>query len=135
MTYDDGTIQAAATELYDEHRSLDALLRTLAHTTERNKLGGLLDGLHAQLYTHIQHEELPGGLYARLGALGETNEAEVRTLVDEHFRMLSAVRGMAVRVKHDDEPLAVFQAEIARLITWIEDHETREHRLAKAATA
>ncbi len=134
MSYDDGTIQAAATELYDEHRTIDALLRRLGYATARHELVELLDTLHGALHGHFAHEEYPGGLYQRLGALGEQNQAEVRKLVDEHFRMLAAVRGMSTRVKHDDEPLDVFQAEIAKLVTWLEDHETREHRLAKSAT-
>ncbi len=48
MSYDDGTIQAAASELYDEHRSLDALLRKLSRSDDRDAHGTLLDELQKQ---------------------------------------------------------------------------------------
>ncbi len=133
MTYDDGSVKAATNQLYDEHRSLDALLRTIRHTTDRVKLTEQLDELHGHLKAHFEHEEHPGGLYERIGALSDFGEIEVRKLVDEHYRMLSSVRGMVTRLRHDDEPLDVFQAEIAKLVAWIEDHEVSEHRLAELA--
>lgn len=133
MTYDDGSVKSATNQLYDEHRSIDALLRNLRHTTDREKLTGLLDDLHSHLQTHFEHEEHPGGLYERIGALSDFGEIEVRKLVDEHFRMLSSVRGMVTRLRFDDEPLEVFQQEIVKLIAWIEDHEVSEHRLAELA--
>jgi hypothetical protein len=134
MSYDDGTIHAAANQLYDEHRGIAALLRSLGRAKERDALASLLTELHSTLRGHFAHEEHPGGLYERLGALGSDSQAAVRGLVDDHFKMLCAVRGMATRVEHDDEPLEVFQAEIAKLLAWIEDHEVREHTLAKRAT-
>ncbi len=133
MSYDDGGVKAATEQLYSEHRSLDALLAKIRHTTDREALTGQLDDLHSQLRTHFQHEEHPGGLYERIGALSDFGEIEVRKLVDEHYRMLSAVRGMVTRLRHDDEPVDVFQAEIATLVAWIEDHEVSEHRLADLA--
>jgi hypothetical protein len=134
MSHDDGSIHAAANELYDEHRGLAALLRRLGRAGDRATLAAGLDELHAALRAHFAHEEHPGGLYERLGALGPEHQAAVRGLVGDHFEMLCAVRGMATRVRHDDEPVAVFLAEITKLMTWIEDHEVREHTLAKAAS-
>jgi hemerythrin len=133
MTYDDGSVKSATNQLYAEHRSIDALLRSLRRSEDRDELTELLDELHGQLQTHFEHEEHPGGLYERIGALSDFGEIEVRKLVDEHFRMLGSVRGMVTRLRHDDEPVAIFQAEIAKLISWIEDHEVSEHRLAELA--
>ena len=121
-------------ELHDEHRTLAGLLGRVRDTEDLLTLTPLLDELHPLLQLHFAHEEYPGGLYDRLGTRSFRFRTQVRRLVDEHFRMLSLVRGLAVRARspRPGEAAEILE-EAHRLVEWLSDHEAREHAMARKA--
>jgi len=128
------TVEAAEAELHDEHRALRDMVGRVQAAEDVITLAPLLDELHPLLQLHFAHEEYPGGLYDRLGTQAPQFRHDVRQLVDEHFRMLSMIRGLAVRARTpgDDEPAEILD-EARRLVAWLADHERREHAMARAA--
>ncbi|HEY3359523.1 MAG TPA: hemerythrin domain-containing protein [Polyangia bacterium] len=88
-------LDKARHDLDDEHQQLRRIVGRMREARDTATLAAALDELHPRLKEHFAHEEFPNGLYHSMGALARDHAAEVRELVDEHFQLLSAVRGLA----------------------------------------
>ncbi|MFQ6022486.1 MAG: hypothetical protein ACE5NW_07165 [Acidiferrobacterales bacterium] len=86
-------------ELADEHQHIMMLVERLKRHETVLHLVPLLEKLHAELIGHFAREQFPGGLYESLGAYGTEYHDELRILVSEHCRILSAVRGVLERAR------------------------------------
>jgi len=131
---DAAAVAEAEASLREEHRQMEDLLNRISGETGLPALRNLLDELHTTLKQHYAHEEYPGGLYDSMGALSPEFSDIVRQLVDEHYRMISAVRGLSRRVRDAGEqaPKELIQ-EAHQIVASLNAHESREHDLAAAA--
>jgi len=131
---DAAAVAEAEASLREEHRQMADLLNRICGETGLPALRTLLDELHTTLKEHYAHEEYPGGLYDSMGALSREFRDIVRQLVDEHYRMLSAVSGLSRRARDsgEQEPKDLIQ-EAHQIVASLRLHESREHELAAAA--
>lgn len=125
-------VRAAAEELRQEHREIEDLLWRLERATEANDVVDVLELLVPRLKDHFAKEEYPGGLYDRLGATRHARADELRSLVDDHFRMLSAIR--SVQLANDEQHREQTLAFARELLSWLADHERRERDLVVSVT-
>ena len=134
QTADPTAVAAAEDQLQGEHARMNDLLERVGATDQIEVLAALLQQLHTQLRQHFAREEYPGGLYDVMGACKPEFRQELRVLVDDHFRMLASVRGLAARAKEGgDKVRSVVLGEVTELIDFIHRHEKREHEMAKTA--
>lgn len=115
----------AAVALGREHAELKGLWGRLKTAKNPQALLPVLDELHPRLREHFEHEELPGGLYDTLGA----RSAEVRDLVDDHFVLLSAVRGLCAEARSPAAGQRLLK-EAAAVAERLRSHEQKELQLA-----
>ena len=128
----DGPIARARAALDEEHRRLGDLVGRLREVRDPAALAGLLDELHAALKAHFEHEEFPGGLYQSMGALGPRHAELVRDLVDQHFLLLAAVRGLADQARRAGPPTSpALLPDAVALADQLRAHEADENRLAE----
>jgi hypothetical protein len=132
MSKDDSTtaspVRRAILELKDEHAQIMGVVDQVANVSDAEALGPLLEKLHGLLKSHFAHEEYPDGLYATMGACTAEYRSDLRKLVDEHFGLLSTVRGMSERARLGHTEGLVEEA--GDLAQRLRDHETHEHALA-----
>ena len=126
----DRRVADAQAELAEEHAALHALVERVRGCSDAQALAGLLDELHRRLFVHFGHEEYPGGLYDRMGVISASYRDRVRALADDHFRLLSEIRGLARQAKSGGDGVV---AEAQRLAGVLREHEDREQALADAA--
>jgi hypothetical protein len=129
----DNPLTRARAELEEEHRGLRGLVGQLREAADPTAAAAILDELHGKLKAHFEHEEFPGGLYASMGALGPRHAEEIRDLVDQHFLLLAAVRGLADQARRapaDATPEILHDA--VAISDRLRVHEDKEHRLARA---
>ena len=94
-------------------------------------LGPLLEQLHTLLIRHFSHEQFPGGLYERMGAHGSRYHDELKTLIEDHCTILSAVRGLLERTRIADETEETrLLGDVGQVLAHLREHERREHALA-----
>lgn len=123
-------LEASITELENEHHTISALLGRLGDARDAGTLTAALHDLRRLLADHFAHEEQPGGLYDRLGVVSEQYRDRVRTLVDDHFKILSTVRTLEKQAG-ENKPEIV---EAARgLQALLAHHESREHEMVNLA--
>lgn len=125
------SLEQVYSELADEHRELMVLVERIRSHSGGIGLGPLLEELHMLLIRHFSHEQFPGGLYERMGAYGSRYHEELRTLIEDHCTILSAVRGLLERTRiagEGDETGLL--ADVAGVLRRLNDHERREHALA-----
>jgi hypothetical protein len=130
---DVAALDRARAALVDEHGALRAIVSRLREARDPAGQCAVLDELHAALKEHFAHEEFPGGLYQTLGALAREHAAEVRGLVDEHFQLLAAVRGLADEARRPAAGAAGgLRAQALAIADRLRAHEEKEHALAEA---
>lgn len=123
-------LETSIAELESEHHTISALLGRLGEARDTGTLAAALHDLRRLLADHFAHEERPGGLYDRMGVVSEQYRDRVRTLVDDHFKILASVRTLEKQAS-ENKPEIVdaargLQALLAR-------HETREHEMVDLA--
>lgn len=118
-------------ELADEHRELMSLVDRIQAHHGIIGLGPLLEQLHTLLIRHFSHEQFPGGLYERMGAHGSRYHDELKTLIEDHCTILSAVRGLLERTRIADETEETrLLGDVGQVLAHLREHERREHALA-----
>jgi hypothetical protein len=128
----DDSLARAQAALEEEHRALRNLVGRLREVADATALVPLLEELHGALKEHFEHEEFPGGLYQSMGALGPRYAAQVRDLVDQHFLLLAAVRGLADQARRASPPASpALLRDAAALAEQLRTHEADENRLAE----
>lgn len=120
-------------ELSAEHTTVRALVGKLRepHGTPHDKFA-VLEDLHGTLAKHFAHEEHPGGFYETMGACTAEHAEDLRVLVDQHFRILSAAQSLKERAREGLAPSQDFDADLTVLVETIAGHERREHELTDA---
>ena len=132
----DRSLENVLSQLANEHRELMALVERIRRHRALAGLVPLLEALHAILISHFSHEQFPGGLYERMGAHGSHHHGVLESLIEDHCRILSSVRGLLERVRMADAADApALLAEVDRVIEQLDDHEHREHALAERLVA
>lgn len=125
------TFDQVYAELEQEHRELMVLVEKIRTLRSTIGLTPLLETLHTSLIKHFSREQFPGGLYECMGAYGSRYHDELKTLVQDHCVILSSVRGLLERSRSADAGGdAILLAEVADILSHLQDHETREHALA-----
>lgn len=119
-------------ELATEHRTIMALITRIEGEREVADLSRLLDELHGSLIDHFAHEQFPGGLYERMGAMTPAYHEDIRTLVRDHCLILSSVsalleRSQSGRPGRESELLQ----DVAAMTRALHEHEHREHLLVE----
>lgn len=125
------TFEQVYKELEQEHRELMALVERIGEFRNTIGLAPLLEELHTLLIRHFSREQFPGGLYECMGAYGSRHHDELKTLVQDHCLILSAVRGLLEQLRaaaRRDEPALL--SALADVLAHLHDHEHREHTLA-----
>ena len=122
-------VRQAAQELREEHAQIMALVKTIEEGKDVAAISGQLETLHEVLLKHFAHEEYPKGLYDVMGACTAEHRDELRVLVDQHFSILSNLRGLVERSRGDAAPETVL-TEARALAESLREHETLEHKLA-----
>lgn len=118
-------------ELADEHRELMSLVERIQSHHGIIGLSPLLEQLHTLLIRHFSHEQFPGGLYERMGAHGSRYHDELKTLIEDHCTILSAVRGLLERTRIADETDETrLLGDVGQVLAHLREHERREHALA-----
>lgn len=120
-------------ELSAEHANVRSLVGKLRepHGAPRDVLS-VLEELHTTLAAHFAHEEHPGGFYETMGACTAEHAEDLRVLVDQHFRILSAAQSLKERAREGLSPSQDFDADLGVLVETIAGHERREHELSGA---
>ncbi|GAB4222489.1 MAG: hypothetical protein Kow0062_20120 [Acidobacteriota bacterium] len=129
-------VRQALYQLKDEHRTIMESVRAVleaAASPEGTDIVPLLESLHGTLARHFAHEEYPEGLYDRMGACTADHRDELRELVDEHFRLLSMLRGMIERARLGERERLADEARA--FAEQLRDHETKEHALGARLAA
>jgi hypothetical protein len=125
-------VEQAVASLHGEHQHIDELVRRIRESDSSETITGLLEELHDALKKHFAHEEYPGGLYHSLGACTAEHRRDLRVLVDQHFNLLSATRGLLERARlGGPEQRQEIVKEADQLAARLREHETHEHELAK----
>lgn len=123
-----GVVRQALMELKNEHAEILGHVQAMLDAPDTAALLPILETLHGVLMRHFAHEEYPDGLYHSMGALTSEHRKDLRELVDDHFVILSTLRGMIERAKlQRTETLA---ADVQALSERLRAHETHEHALA-----
>lgn len=122
-------------ELATEHANVRALVGKLRepHATPHDTFA-TLDELHATLAKHFAHEELPGGFYETMGVCTPDHAEDLRVLVDQHFRIISAAQSLKERARDGREASQAFDGDLTMLVETIAGHERREHELSDAVS-
>lgn len=121
-------VRKALMELKDEHAAIMLQVEEMVATDDPHRLQPILENLHGVLMKHFAHEEYPDGLYHTMGACTPEHRHDLRALVDDHFKILSTLRGMIERAKLGQT--AGLHAEAVALGEHMRAHETHEHALA-----
>jgi malate synthase len=130
------TIAHAQEELREDHRRLHVLVDRLRAAEDLDALATVLGELHTALTGHFNAEEKPGGLYDALGVCAPEFRDQLSELVDDHYRIASALRDMRDRARQDlGSPHDSLLGEAARLAQFLGEHEKREHAMVDAAMA
>jgi hypothetical protein len=130
------TIAHAHEELREDHRRIHALVDRLRAAEDLGALATVLEELHTALTAHFNAEEKPGGLYDAFGVCAPEFRGQLSGLVDDHFRIASALRDMRDRARHDlGSPHDSLLGEAVRLAQFLAEHEKREHAMVDAAMA
>lgn len=118
-------------DLGDEHTRLLSLLGRIKGTRSVVALLPMLEELHGSLLSHFARETYPGGFYESLGICQPEYRDDLRVLVDEHFRMLSSLRGLIERARLDGaEGNPEIVQEVSMVANMLHSHERKEHDLA-----
>lgn len=100
-----------------------------------NALGGMatptelitcLEELHDLLREHFHREELPDGYYKTMGACAVEYRSELRTLMDDHYLLLSAVHGLLRWSREAEDISADIHGGIDAFVVRLMGHEHRE---------
>ena len=129
------SVHAARSELAEEHRRVMSLVGRLEAMPDPAGLEPLLDELHDLLVDHFAHEQFPGGLYEQLGAYGPRYHEEIRALVGDHCRILSAMGRLRERARGATRADAETLRDVRDTVGAIRAHEEREHALASRLAA
>lgn len=125
-----GSVREAHEELKEDHREILATLDRLENAQDASEVAALLHALMPRLKEHFAKEEHSGGLYERVGAKREDFTDQIRELVDDHFRIMSAIQASRPTGPEHQELTLRFARE---LVGWLRDHERREYELARQA--
>jgi len=123
-------LEASVAELEREHQTISTLLARLGDARDAGTLTAALHDLRRLLADHFSHEEQPGGLYDRMGVVSQGYRDQVRTLVDDHFQILSTVRTLE---KQASESRAEVGEAARQLQALLARHEHRENEMVTAA--
>ena len=119
-------------ELEGEHAQILGLLAQAKSTAPSRDLLTLLEELHAVLQKHFARESYPGGFYETIGACEAEYAAELRVLVDEHFRILSRLWTIIESTRRvDAESSRKIADDVVVVSDMLEAHERKEHGLAE----
>lgn len=118
-------------ELGDEHTHLLSLLGRIKGTRSVVTLLPMLEELHGSLLSHFARETYPGGFYESMGVCQPEYRDDLRVLVDEHFRMLSSLRGLIerARIEGAEGGQEIVQG-VSVVANMLHSHERKEHDLA-----
>ena len=129
------TISDAHAEIHAEHSHLAELTARIEAASSTATLANHLGDLQEMLKSHFAREEYPGGLYDQMGATSGEHRTAVRKLIDEHFMLMGAVRGLRGRLELAEPDAFDDMASEARGILWmLGAHENRENDLVRATT-
>jgi hypothetical protein len=122
--------------LREDHRRIEELAGRLKDAPDLSSLLSSLRELYAALLTHFSHEEHPNGLYDALGVCVPEHRETLSQLVEDHHRMGATLWNLT-RGLHDhvDRSYGEVREEALRLLSLLEDHESREHHLAETVLA
>ena len=125
----EAAVRHAAQELRQEHAEIMSLVKQIEDASEPEALPGRLERLHEMLLAHFAHEEYPKGLYDVMGACTAEHRDDLRVLVDQHFSILSNLRGLVERSRGGAKPETLLP-EAHAIAETLRAHETLEHQLA-----
>ena len=124
-------LETPEAQLEAEHRAINDLVTRVEGARDARALVAPLADLRKLLSDHFAHEERPGGLYDRMGVVSAEFRDRVRTLVDEHFRLLSTVRTLEQQSKSGAGGDIVREAR--SIGASLRQHEKLEQELVEAA--
>ena len=127
------SVPKAAGALTEDHRRVDGLVARLRSVREPSALVAALEALDKVLVAHFVHEESPGGIYDVLGVPVPEYRAPLGDLVDEHYQILTELRGLVARGMELLQGLQQLQVEARTLADRLAAHETREDQMASSA--
>jgi hypothetical protein len=133
MSEERSVVGWARARMRDDHEQLHKVLLRLREESERTVLAALLRELPQRLADHFRREEEPGGLYDAMGVSLPEARGDVGRLVDDHFRLVSMARNLAEEALSPGVTTSALREQAARVASYLDDHEQREHDLARAA--